>query len=107
MARVTIVKKGWEGANNNVPIILCDKATRRAIGVEDRDSVRVTHNGVTVLAYCTLQFRQDVGRGATVNDALARALILEAGNTVDVAKVIDTEAPAPQAPATDTGAGEV
>lgn len=97
MVTLTIVKKGWNEENINIPLVLLDKRTRTALGVQAGEGVSVSKNGVNVIAGVQLQFRELIGRGASINQALANALAVDVNDTIDIDRVITVESNTPPA----------
>lgn len=79
-----VAQVGWQDENPLVAIVLLDKTTRRALGVAPGMIVSVAKTGSTksAIAIVDRQFKDQVGKGVSINKVLGTCLELEVGNEI-------------------------
>lgn len=83
---VKVVQIGWAEENMFAPIILIDRATRNTLGLAIRDVVKVKNVATQkeFIAGVQPQFKDNVGKGVTINTLLSAILGLAVENMVSI-----------------------
>jgi hypothetical protein len=81
-----VAQKGWDSENNLIPVILLDRKTRTKLGVQEKDKVVVRFGDDVANSYVHVQFKDKIGKGATVNNALAQILTVNVNDEISIEK---------------------